>query len=121
MKVWVVIPAYNESASLAGLLDQLCKKKVSIFVVDDGSTDDTYALAGKRADLAIRNARNRGKGVVVREVEPGCASNGFDKGRQEDCLVFTVPCPYFQGRIGGFPDVVSSRVVYISYTSFLNT
>lgn len=64
-KIWVVIPAYNEGINLEILLDELKKKGLSVFVVDDGSRDNTYSLAKEKADLVIRNQRNRGKGMSL--------------------------------------------------------
>ncbi len=50
-RVLVVVPAYNESTSIAGVLTDVraCEPKWSIVVVDDGSTDNT-ADAVRRVD-----------------------------------------------------------------------
>ncbi len=71
MRVWVVLPAYNEAANLPALLAQLAEIAAESFrldlrvvVVDDGSTDDTAAVAARSAGAlpieVIRNDRNRG-------------------------------------------------------------
>jgi len=65
MKIWVVIPAYNEEANLCNILDQLRKKEVSTLVIDDGSADNTYQVAEKKADSLIRNEKNLGKGMSL--------------------------------------------------------
>lgn len=65
MKVWIVIPAYNEAKALAKLLGQLKEKPVFTLVVDDGSTDDTYAVAEARASRIIGNQSNLGKGMAL--------------------------------------------------------
>ncbi|MCQ9205209.1 MAG: glycosyltransferase family 2 protein [Omnitrophica bacterium] len=65
MKVWVVIPAYNEAATLSGILYQLKEKELSVLVIDDGSIDHTYSLAKSKADLVIKNDRNLGKGMSL--------------------------------------------------------
>lgn len=73
----IVIPAYNESrrisASLEKVLDYLGAKNWSaeVIVVNDGSRDDTAAVAGEfaRRDARVRlleNPGNRGKGYSVR-------------------------------------------------------
>ena len=71
MRVWIVLPAYNEAANLPALLSGLSELseesyriEVRVLVVDDGSTDDTAAVA-LRADKClpvqvIRNETNRG-------------------------------------------------------------
>lgn len=71
----VVIPAFCEaerigttiSALRAGLHDVCGEKGFEIIVVDDGSTDETAAVArASGADVVITHAHNRGKGAAVR-------------------------------------------------------
>jgi glycosyltransferase involved in cell wall biosynthesis len=65
MKAWVVIPAYNEAKALRVLLAEVKKESVSILVVDDGSTDDTYQVARAFASEVIQNQTNQGKGMSL--------------------------------------------------------
>ncbi len=67
MKVWIIIPAYNERFRLAGILDELKSKNFSILVIDDGSIDNTYEVAEKKADFVIRNEENLGKGMSLKK------------------------------------------------------
>jgi glycosyltransferase involved in cell wall biosynthesis len=75
----IVVPAYNEAARLGKtvitILDYLKQSKLSseLIVVDDGSSDDTSAVAetamagsGAVATRVIRYEPNRGKGFAVR-------------------------------------------------------
>ncbi len=75
----VVIPAFNEEARLGSTLDTISdylsgrRTAFELIVVDDGSSDDTVALAAewgaRRAPGSIRvlrNEVNRGKGYSVR-------------------------------------------------------
>ncbi len=62
MKVWVVIPAYNEKEALGVTLERLKEKGLSVLVIDDGSSDGTYELSKNLADITLRNEENRGKG-----------------------------------------------------------
>ena len=75
----IVVPAYNEAArldqSLPAILDYLNKTNpaAELIVVDDGSDDDTVAVAKQAfAEARTINARvityqpNRGKGYAVR-------------------------------------------------------
>ena len=75
-EISVVIPAYNEAASIQAALQQVAdyfqSRKVAgeIVVVDDGSTDGTAALA-RKSEVAVPgqvlvNEENRGKGYAVR-------------------------------------------------------
>src|SRR5262245_26322832 len=69
IKTTVVLPAYNEAAALPQVLkdlhDQL-PEDYEILVVDDGSTDDTAAVAEKGPCRLVRHRSNRGKGVAIR-------------------------------------------------------
>jgi glycosyltransferase involved in cell wall biosynthesis len=63
-----VVPAYNAAPTLKPLLGELAHyiAKEDIVVVDDGSTDETGAVAGKAGVRVIRHDRNRGKGAALR-------------------------------------------------------
>ncbi len=65
VKIWVVIPAYNEGFSLGVILNAIRKTGLSVLVIDDGSTDNTYAVAKEKADAAIQNESNLGKGTSL--------------------------------------------------------
>ena len=59
---WVVIPAYNEAATVRDVAARARRFCIKVLVVDDGSTDGTVeALAGLDVML-LRNGQNRGKG-----------------------------------------------------------
>jgi dolichyl-phosphate beta-glucosyltransferase len=73
----VVVPAYNEGRRLGASLDRIFAvleqrhPEHEVIVVDDGSSDDTVAVArrhaGDRSALRIESYRpNRGKGYAVR-------------------------------------------------------
>ncbi|HEY7878246.1 MAG TPA: glycosyltransferase family 2 protein [Gemmatimonadaceae bacterium] len=63
-----VIPALNASRSLAAVIRGLrtAVPHATLIVVDDGSSDDTYAAALACADAVIRFRANRGKGAALR-------------------------------------------------------
>ncbi len=71
MRVWVVLPAYNEEENLPAimqgfqeLVDETYKLDLEILVVNDGSTDRTATIAlesaGTLAVTVIDNERNMG-------------------------------------------------------------
>lgn len=72
--VSVLIPAYNEAATIIGTLERIAAQKVDgtdfeVLVIDDGSTDDTVKLLEARPELytrLIRQPRNGGKGAAVK-------------------------------------------------------
>jgi glycosyltransferase involved in cell wall biosynthesis len=66
--VSVVVPAYNESASIGSLVSalQLAGSWREIIVVDDGSSDDTGALAVSAGARVIRHPYNKGNGAAVK-------------------------------------------------------
>jgi len=66
-RYWVVIPAYNEAATVRDVAMRARRQCAHVIVVDDGSTDGTArAIAGLDVTL-LRNEQNRGKaGSLVR-------------------------------------------------------
>jgi len=70
----LLIPAYNEQATIIGLLEKVAQQKVEgvqfeIIVVDDGSKDKTVELLEARPQLyttLIRQPKNGGKGAAVK-------------------------------------------------------
>lgn len=67
MKIWMVIPAYNEAIALEKVLLEVKNNPVKILVVDDGSSDSTYLVASKVSDIVIKNEENLGKGMSLRK------------------------------------------------------
>ena len=62
---WVVIPAYNESATIRGVVERALMHVPHVIVVDDGSTDDTaHALAGLPITV-LRHEQNMGKAASL--------------------------------------------------------
>ena len=66
--VSVVVPAYNESASIGSLVSGLqhAGSWREIIVVDDGSSDDTGARAAEAGARVIRHPYNKGNGASVK-------------------------------------------------------
>ena len=72
MKISILMPAYNEAATLERVLDAVMgtPQEKEVILVDDGSTDGTRELItrlGERDGVrAILHDRNQGKGAAVR-------------------------------------------------------
>ncbi|HVV02484.1 MAG TPA: glycosyltransferase family 2 protein [Verrucomicrobiae bacterium] len=72
-----VIPCFNEAKTIADVVRSLRRKVSAIFVIDDGSTDDTAIEASREGAVVLRHASNRGKGAALR-TGWGCArQDGF--------------------------------------------
>ncbi len=71
MKLSVIIPAFNEEATIADVLRRVADvdAHTEVIVIDDSSTDhtlDEIAKANLREVQVIRHRVNRGKGAAVR-------------------------------------------------------
>ena len=73
INVTILIPAYNESATIIELLETVASQQLEgfaleVLVIDDGSTDGTGDLLDARPDLytrLIKRTENGGKGAAV--------------------------------------------------------
>ena len=73
MKLSVVIPCYNESATIEYIIDRVKSAQINeleIIVVDDGSTDGTRVLLKNKiepqVDKVLYHEKNMGKGAALR-------------------------------------------------------
>lgn len=64
----VILPARNEAISLATLVPALriSQPQAEIIVVDDGSTDDTAAIAASHDAKVVRHTVSRGNGAAIK-------------------------------------------------------
>ena len=75
MRVSFIVPAYNEAATIAEVLERVEALDLDkqVIVVDDGSTDETPRLlepwAGRNGTVVLRQ-ENRGKGAAIRAAIP---------------------------------------------------
>src|SRR5262249_51249012 len=63
--VWVVVAAYNEGERLGKTLQSLCRRYANVGVVDDGSPDDTGAVAARHPVWVLRHIVNLGQGAAL--------------------------------------------------------
>lgn len=66
MKIFIVIPAYNESKRIKSVIDDLLSNRFNnIVVVDDGSKDNTADIARAQGVKVVKHFINRGMGAAL--------------------------------------------------------
>lgn len=82
----VVIPAYNEQDALPGVLAELARvvPDHDVVVVDDGSVDDTAAIASGSGAVCVRLPFNLGIGGALRAGYRYALEHGYDRAVQFD-------------------------------------
>jgi glycosyltransferase involved in cell wall biosynthesis len=76
VRISFLVPAYNEAPTIAAVLEAVdaLGLDAQIVVVDDGSTDDTAAIAERwaagRDGFVLLRQPNRGKGAAIRAAIP---------------------------------------------------
>jgi len=67
VKITFLIPAYNEAATIGEVLERIAALPLDsqVVVIDDGSTDETAAIAEAAGATVVRKA-NGGKGSAIR-------------------------------------------------------
>jgi len=66
MKVFVVIPAYNEEKRIGKVLSDVKKEGFDFIVIDDGSKDKTALVAKKYTPNVVKHPVNLGKGAALK-------------------------------------------------------
>jgi glycosyltransferase involved in cell wall biosynthesis len=68
MKYCVIIPTYNNGNTLEGVITEVLKSSPDVFVINDGSTDNTAFILQKFDSLrVISYSDNKGKGYAIRK------------------------------------------------------
>ena len=62
----VIIPAYNAAKTIGELVKAVKAQGLPVVVVDDGSRDNTSAVAAQHGAVVISHLRNQGKGSALR-------------------------------------------------------
>jgi glycosyltransferase involved in cell wall biosynthesis len=77
-EICVLVPAYNEAANIAAVARAVRDSGYPVFVIDDGSTDETAAVARSVPGVfALRSPVNEGKGAAVRRGIKHALENNF--------------------------------------------
>jgi len=79
MRTLLIIPAFNEAASIAGVLISVRQHfNGDIVVIDDGSEDDTGELASAGGAAVLRHVCNLGIGAAVQTGFLYALEHGYD-------------------------------------------
>ena len=64
----MIVPAFNEAGAIAGVVQAIraAADWREIIVVDDGSTDETSALARRAGAVVVKHPYNKGNGAAVK-------------------------------------------------------
>src|SRR4051794_31489631 len=75
-----VIPAFDEAATIGAVIDsvELHAPQYDVLVVDDGSTDDTAAMAERLGTRVVRHPFNLGIGGAVQSGFKYALEHGYD-------------------------------------------
>lgn len=82
-KFFVIIPAFNESPRVGGVIKKVKKFTNNIIVVDDGSFDNTEKVAKKEGVFVLRHRLNLGKGAAMKTG----VETAFDLGAEAIILI----------------------------------
>jgi len=73
-----LVPSYNESKTIGNIVKKLKEHNLAVYVVDDGSIDDTAAIASSEGAIVVKNPQNMGKGAALREGFKRVLADGFE-------------------------------------------
>ena len=65
-QIAVLIPAHNEAKAIGGLVSEVRRIIPNVFVIDDGSTDNTAEIARANGAFVIRHQQCMGKGAALK-------------------------------------------------------
>lgn len=79
LRAAVLVPTYNNAATLAAVLQDVLSYTNHVIVVNDGSTDDTAAILDTFPQVQrVEYAPNRGKGIALRRGFKYALQQGYD-------------------------------------------
>lgn len=112
-KTLIVIPAFNEVANIASVLNEISisAPELDVLVVDDGSTDNTFELASEHGVAVLRLPFNLGVGAAMRLGFKYASQNGYESVVQVDADGQHVPkeIKSLLSKLDRFDVVIGSR------------
>jgi glycosyltransferase involved in cell wall biosynthesis len=79
IKIAAILPAYNEEISIGSIVISTLKYVDNVFVIDDGSTDNTSEIAKLAGAEVISHPFNIGKGAALK--------TGFEASKLSDIII----------------------------------
>ena len=98
-KTLILIPAFNEEGSIARVIRRIQREcgKVDILVINDGSRDNTEAVAEKAGAIVVSHIYNRGYGVSLQTGYKYAVDHDYDfiiqmdaDGQHDVCNIGTI-------------------------------
>ena len=77
-KICVLIPSYNEAKTIGKIVRDLRERRFVVYVVDDGSSDDTASIAKAEGAIVLMHRENKGKGASLIEGFNNILKEDFD-------------------------------------------
>lgn len=74
----VLIPCYNESRAIRGVIESVLKLNVPVIVIDDGSDDGTAEIVAALPVTLLQISNRSGKGEALRNGFREALARGFD-------------------------------------------
>jgi glycosyltransferase involved in cell wall biosynthesis len=74
----VIIPCFNEEATVGSIVLQTKRYVDAVVVVDDGSNDNTAEIAKEAGAIVLSHPKNKGKGAAVKTGFQFALENDFD-------------------------------------------
>jgi glycosyltransferase involved in cell wall biosynthesis len=118
-----VIPAYNEAGTIGPVIDDTAEYVDRVVVVDDGSSDDTAAIARDRGAVVVEHVFNTGVGGAVRTGYQYAIRHDYDWVVQVDADGQHDPAkiPELLELAGDYDMVIASRYLNESYQDYSAT
>ncbi|WP_277542166.1 glycosyltransferase family 2 protein [Haloarcula laminariae] len=124
MRTVAVIPAYNESETIGPVIDETGEYVDKVVVVDDGSSDDTAAIARDHGAAVVEHVFNTGVGGAVRTGYQYAIKHDYDWVVQVDADGQHDPAKIpelVDVATGGYDMVIASRYLNESYQDYSAT
>ena len=78
MRICAIIPAYNEAAEIGTVVSRVRAKGIDAVVIDDGSSDESGAIAREHGAVVIVHQEKRGKGRSLRHGFDYALAQGYE-------------------------------------------